>query len=301
MRPYLAFVSGVAGLVGLAFIENVSTQKVILGFVPLFFSYGFGQALTDCFQIDTDAISSPYRPLTRGVISRKQVLAVSLAGLLASASVMAYLNLKILFLGLLAVLGLLTYTKLKRTWWGGPPWNSWIVALLPVMGRLVDKGYRIPETVHSIPFRSAILTIFFGYANFVLTGYFKDISADRQTNYRTFPVVFGWHKGAIVSDLLAAVTAFFAATTLFSIRALNLLAGALFVAACVLSLYAQIKIHRIKEERETFGPITNVVRVLILFAAAVILTLRPAWLIFMTAFYLLFELSLRLRPEQTQV
>ena len=32
---------------------------------------------------------------------------------------------------------------------------------------------------------------FFGYANFVLAGYFKDIEADRATGYRTFPVVFG--------------------------------------------------------------------------------------------------------------
>ena len=56
------------------------------------FSYGFGQALTDCFQRDTDRLSAPYRPLVRGRISVAQVLLVSLAGLLASMGVLAYLN-----------------------------------------------------------------------------------------------------------------------------------------------------------------------------------------------------------------
>lgn len=305
MRPYLTFVSGSAGLVGMAFVENGNSLRMVIGFIPLFLSYGFGQALTDCFQMDTDAISSPYRPLIRGIISRKEVLAVSLAGLFGSALIMAYLNLKILLLGLLAVIGLLTYTKFKRTWWGGPPWNSWIVALLPIMGRLVDKEYRILGFFHSAPFLWSILAIFSGYANFVLMGYFKDISADRQTNYRTFPVVFGWRKAAIASDLLAAAAAFFAGAALFSILLLtgksNLPAVLIFLLTTVLSSYSQVKIHLIKEERKTFGPITNVVRIFILYDIAILLTLKPGWLIFMIIFYFLFELSLRLRPEVTQV
>ncbi|MBM3297987.1 MAG: penicillin-binding protein 2, partial [Candidatus Aminicenantes bacterium] len=65
----------------MAFGENVGTARLALGFLPLFLSYGFGQALTDCFQTDTDSLSAPYRPLVRGTISRGQVLAVSLGGL----------------------------------------------------------------------------------------------------------------------------------------------------------------------------------------------------------------------------
>jgi len=58
-----------AGLVGLAFAPDLPPGRVLLAFVPLFLSYGFGQALTDCFQIDTDAVSAPYRPLVRGIVS----------------------------------------------------------------------------------------------------------------------------------------------------------------------------------------------------------------------------------------
>ncbi len=56
VRPYLAFVSGGAALVGLAF-SGAPPARAAVAFVPLFLSYGFGQALTDCFQTDTDALS----------------------------------------------------------------------------------------------------------------------------------------------------------------------------------------------------------------------------------------------------
>ena len=139
MRPYLLFVSGAAGLAGLAFAADSSVIRIAVALIPLFFSYGLGQALTDCFQTDTDSLSSPYRPLVRGIISKKQVAAVSLAGLSLSLLILMSLNVAMLIPGILAVFGLLTYTFLKRTWWGGPPWNSWIVAMLPIMGRLSDS------------------------------------------------------------------------------------------------------------------------------------------------------------------
>ena len=306
MRPYLLFISGTAGIVGLAFIEEPIILRVILAFIPLFLSYGLGQALTDCFQIDTDAISAPYRPLVRGIISRKQVLSVSLTGLAVGILIMAYLNPKILIFGILSVIGLLTYTSFKRTWWGGPPWNSWIVALLPVMGRMVDREYQIKTIIrfgdsYSLAFFLSIIAIFFGYANFVVMGYFKDISADRRTGYRTFPVVFGWKPAAIYSDLTAMVVAVLTGSVLFLTGNLNIWGIAIFVIAIAINLYAQIKIHQTRDESKTHGPIGNVVRAFILYCMAIIVTLKPKWLIFIAVFYLLFELTLKLRPEKSQV
>src|SRR5512135_3245706 len=128
MRPYLMFVSGITGLVGISFVPGVSVTDFILRFAASFFSYGFGQALTDCFQIDTDSISSPYRPLTQGRISRPLVLAVSGLGLAVCVLVFGGLNPWTLLPGVLAGIGLVTYTWFKRRWWGGPFYNAWIVA-----------------------------------------------------------------------------------------------------------------------------------------------------------------------------
>jgi 4-hydroxybenzoate polyprenyltransferase len=306
MRPYLLFISGSAGLVGLAFIEAPATIRVLLVSVLLFFSYGLGQALTDCFQTDTDALSAGYRPLVKGIISRKQVLGVSLTGLIGVVSALGYVNPKILIFGFLSVIGLLTYTPFKRTWWGGPPWNSWIVSLLPIMGRLSDRGYHIRDFLRleepsSLTFFLAVTVVFFAYANFVVMGYFKDISADRRTGYRTFPVVFGWRPAAVYSDLTAVAAAVLTGCVLFVSGYINTWGIAIFVIALGINLHAQIMIHRIRDESRTHGPIGSVVRAFILYCMVMTVTLKPSWTIFMTLFYLLFELMLKLRPEKSQV
>lgn len=306
MRPYLLFISGAAGLVGLAFIGDPQPARVVLAFIPLFLSYGLGQALTDCFQTDTDAISSPYRPLVRGTVARKHVLVVSLLGLTTGVLILTYLNPQILIFGILAIVGLLTYTYFKRTWWGGPPWNSWIVALLPIMGRSVDKDYHIwtlirCEDPHSTALFLAIGAIFFGYANFVVMGYLKDISADRETGYRTFPVVFGWIPTAIYSDLTAVAVAALTGTVLLMSGTLNPPGMTIFAVALLVNLFAQVHIHRTRDEGKSHKPIANVVRAFVLYCLAIVVTLQLNWLVFTGVYYLCFELTLILRPEKTQV
>jgi 4-hydroxybenzoate polyprenyltransferase len=304
MRPYLIFISGAAGLVGLAFIREPDPLRMALAFFPLFLSYGLGQALTDCFQMDTDALSSPYRPLIRGTISRTQVLTVSLLGLAAGVAILAFLNPALLVPGSLAVLGLLTYTILKRTWWGGPPWNSWIVALLPVMGRMVEPNFSVGRVLRSGDGRAfglSVAAIFFAYANFVVMGYFKDISADRRTGYRTFPVVFGWTPTAIYSDAVALAAAGCAGAALWLFRRPGVLGIALFLLAAAVNGSAQVRIHRTRDENRAHGPIADVVRAFVLYCGALILALRPGWVVFFIVYYGLFELTLWRRPEQSQV
>jgi geranylgeranylglycerol-phosphate geranylgeranyltransferase len=306
MRPYLLFVSGAAGAVGLAFIPEPVTWRVLLAFLPLFFSYGLGQALTDCFQTDTDSISSPYRPMVRGEISRRAVMVTSLVGLVLGVFIMGFLNRAALILTGLTVIGLLTYTPLKRTWWGGPPWNSWIVALLPMIGRLADPGIGLgglfgsgrPETG---AFTAAVAAIFFGYANFVVMGYFKDISADRQTGYNTFPVRFGWAANAVYSDLVALGAAIGSAVSIWLSGRFNWLGAAVFVAGLAVNVWAQVAIHGIRDEAKSHGPIANVVRAFVLYCLAMVLTMKPGWVLPAALFYGAFELVLKFRPERAQV
>lgn len=305
MRPYLLFVSGAAGLVGLSFGADLGAWRTVLAFVALFFSYGLGQALTDCFQTDTDSISAPYRPLVAGVISRRQVLVVSMVKLSVAVLVLTLLNPRILGFGVAAVVGLLTYTFFKRTWWGGPPWNSWIVALIPLMGRLVDSAWSPADFVRpngpdDVAFLLAVLAVFFGYANFVVMGYFKDISADRATGYRTFPVVFGWRAAAVYGDVTAGAAAALMAGAL-ALLGVNVVSVATFAAAAALYARAQVSMHRIRDERATGAPIANGVRALVLLCLTLVAANQVHWAPLLAVFYALFELALRLRPERGQV
>ncbi len=140
LRPYLFFVSGAAGWVGLALATDLRGWSLASAAGAFFFAYGVGQALTDVFQTDTDAVSAPYRPLPRGEISRASVAGVSLFGLTLCSAVFGLLNPWTLAVSGLAVVGLATYTPMKRRWWGGPIWNSAIMALLPWIGWLCQGG-----------------------------------------------------------------------------------------------------------------------------------------------------------------
>jgi 4-hydroxybenzoate polyprenyltransferase len=303
MRPYLLFVSGITGIAGMAFAPGLTTSIAIPIALASFLSYGFGQALTDCFQIDTDSISAPYRPLTQGQITQRQVLAVSLIGLCACVAVFALLNPLNLALGILSAAGLATYTHFKRRWWGGPWYNAWIVSVLFSMGYCAGSGKPLQAPRNGFYF--TLGAVFCGYANFVLAGYFKDIDADAKAGYNTFPVVFGRAAAAIGSDLFAAgmwvsVIGFFYSAQGIIIP-LNLLTILFLAGAAIATLRGQMLLHRVTTDEASHPAIGLVVHSYILSLAAVSNVLYPAWGVTLLGFYLLFVLTLKARPSRSQI
>jgi len=305
MRPYLLFVSGITGLVGLSFVPGIDMFKASLVFAACFLSYGFGQALTDCFQIDTDSLSAPYRPLTQGIISQMQVLVISVLGLISCTSIFALYNPVNLALGLIGGLGLATYTPFKRKWWAGPFYNSWIVVVLCLMAFMTGNEKLSSALSPSIV--PVVITVFFGYGNFVLAGYFKDISADRKTGYNTLPVVFGRKVSAFVSDMFAALTIMPAAV--FAVRMLGesakLLPAAValaFEAAGILAaVVAQLRLHRTRTDEEAHAAIAPVVHSYLLTLSSIVCFEKPEWTAFLVIFYAAFVLVLKVRPAKNQI
>ena len=301
MRPYLLFVSGSAGLAGLALGPSLPLGDTLLLGAVFFLAYGFGQALTDCFQIDTDTLSAPYRPLVRGEIRRSDVLLVSLAGLaLCGVIVVAYAAINLLLAGL-TVFGLLTYTWFKRRWWGGPLYNALIVGVLCLIGYASATAGAL---TWSAAVAGTLAAVVFGYANFVLTGYLKDVSADRATGYRTFPVVFGLRATARVSDLLAALALAGCALALAGVQpgTPGRVAGVVFVAAGAgASLLAQLRVHRVGDERQAYRAIAPVVHAFVLTLIGLAAARKPAWAVPLALYYLAFIFTLRRRPVREQV
>ncbi|MBN1822060.1 MAG: UbiA family prenyltransferase [Prolixibacteraceae bacterium] len=302
MRPYLLFVSGAAGLAGMAmgWMEENTTIKFVLLFLPFFLGYGFGQALTDCFQVDTDSISASYRPLVKGEISPKALGSVSLAGLvLIGIPVIIYNPLNLVFC-ILSVAGLATYTYFKKNFWfAGPFYNGWIVMLLPVMGFLGSGGQSFKQLLASGVLLAFLMTLF-SYANFVLIGYLKDISADKQTGYKTFPVKFGWDKSVWIGDIFVIV----AAVSGFSILSVeNIPALVIFIFATVVAVSGQLFAHftKNKSEKNASYSIATTVRAFLLWHISLVVNFQPGWIWFCLIFYLFFELVLYFRPEKNQI
>lgn len=299
MRPYLLFVSGIVGLTGLALGPALPLAATLLLAAVFFLSYGFGQALTDVFQTDTDAISAPYRPMVRREIRPRDVLIVSLTGLLASGVIISLYSARNIVVAAAMVWGLYSYTWFKRRWWGGPFWNAWIVAALALAG-LLSAG---PAAVEPAALLATLGVVFFGYANFVLTGYWKDISADRATGYHTLPVVFGVRRAALVADLFAGIEIACALLAVLMLPATGAdLAWSLgfLVPGVLLAVRAQVVLRRVTEDIADLA-IAPVLHGYILLLCGITSLLRPAWTPALWLFFVLWVLTLRLRPDLRQI
>jgi len=305
MRPYLLFVSGVTGICGMSFVDGLSLSTSFLIFLASFLSYGFGQALTDCFQTDTDSISSPYRPLTQGKISKSQVLSISIIGLIFCISIFTIFNPLNLLLGILSGFGLATYTYFKRKFWGGPFYNAWIVGVLFLMAFLCGSDLESLTRNHKLVY--GLSAVFWGYANFVLVGYFKDVEADRATGYNTFLVVFGRRLSSIASNIFGVLTILsvifvFSYSNSFerlleqiSIQIIILALGILIMFLC------QVLVHFIKQDDESRNAISLSVHAYILLLTSIIVLNKNEWIIPMIIFYMLFNLTMILRPAKNQI
>ncbi len=310
MRPYLMFVSGITGIVGMSLVPGVPAVPALALAAAFFLSYGFGQALTDCFQMDTDAISAPWRPMIQATLPRSRVLSISLVGLVAVGAVLIAANPWNLPLVIAMVAGLATYTPFKRRWWAGPPWNSWIVALVCASGILAALGLpgtraRV-EALPTISVAATLVAVFFGYMNFVLAGYFKDIEADRKTGYRTLAVAFGRKPAAFVSDLLAlaalggALVAILAATTPANVPAIKV-AGAGLLAGAGVSLVAQLRLHRVRSDETAYRAVVPVVQTYLLILASVASAHRPDWSVALAVFVAAGFVAIGTRPHRSQI
>ncbi len=307
MRPYLLFVSGITGIVGLALAPSGPLWTTLVLATAFFLSYGFGQALTDCFQMDTDALSAPYRPLVRGEIRRKDVLGVSLIGLTVIGVVLALHHPLNMPLAAVAVVGLATYTPFKRRPWAGPFYNAWIVALLALIGYVSGAGAAGVALSGSAEVVAVLGSVFFGYANFVLAGYYKDLSADRATGYRTLPAVVGVRRAAMVSDVFAVLCVASAAVVVYgALAGRGFAAGhgialAFLAAGCGSSILAQLRLHRVTDEREAHRAIAPVVDTFVLVTAAMATALKPDWWPSVAALLIVYRIAMTRRPMREQI
>jgi hypothetical protein len=67
------------------------------------------------------------------------------------------------------------------------------------------------------------------------------------------------------------------------------------------SLVAQVRLHRVRDERQAYRAIAPVVHAFVLTLAGLAVTHKPAWTAPLALYYLAFGLTLRGRPMPEQV
>jgi 4-hydroxybenzoate polyprenyltransferase len=203
----------------------------------------------------------------------------------------------------MTIFGLLTYTWFKRRWWGGPWYNAWIVSLVALLGYLGAVGASGESLAFGIGLGGTMLVAFAAYANFVLTGYYKDIDADRATGYVTLPVAFGRRMSAFVSDGIAIAALVIAVVTLLhhGWHSRLWLAAPFLVGATACSAIAQLRLHRVRSDKTAHRAIEPVVHSYILLLAALAAAHQPQWAPFLVAFYAAFIWTMKRRPMRAQI
>jgi len=227
MRLYYAFVTGIAGWMGMAFYEYIAkspfqtvelvptTEKKALVLIMLFLSWGINQIINDYLGLQEDRINAPHRPMVTGELDPGKALA--LTGVLLTMTLLityTYLEPIALIPIILGIVFNILYEYAKGYGILGNIVFGLMISMCTAFGFLA-AGPTVPPYFTSSRVSVLILVaVMNGLMTFYT--YFKDYEGDKAANKRTIIVLLGIEK----SRYLAALTAFFPAG-IFALLYLN--------------------------------------------------------------------------------
>jgi geranylgeranylglycerol-phosphate geranylgeranyltransferase len=194
MRLYYAFITGIAGWIGVSFYrfccaEQTSPVRSGLILILLFLSWGINQVINDYLGLPEDRRNAPNRPMVSGELPARPALLVSLSLLALVAVVSLFLNPWSLIPVVAGVLLNAAYEYSKAYSLIGNLVFGLSIAMCPVYGFLASGP--LPSPV----FTSNRISVFVLVAilNAVMTfyTYFKDVRGDKAAGRRTFVVRHG--------------------------------------------------------------------------------------------------------------
>jgi len=222
MRLYYAFITGIAGWLGVSFyfyvifrdhgravsFDDYKRSAVILAI--LFASWGINQIFNDWLGLEEDKINAPHRPMVTGELNVK--LALWLSGcLIGIAAVITY------FLNPHALIPMVFGFALNFVYEYSKAWGLWGNVIFGVMiANCTAYGFLASGPTPEILFTSERISALFLVAlmNGLMTyyTYFKDYKGDRAEGKDTFIVRYGIktaRKVGIIGAFLPTLFFFF--------------------------------------------------------------------------------------------
>jgi geranylgeranylglycerol-phosphate geranylgeranyltransferase len=220
MRLYYAFVTGIAGWIGVAFYQFCCPTQVCHGrnaliLVLLFLSWGINQIVNDFLGLKEDRINAPNRPMVTGELH--PVWAISL-----SAALMVGLIVLTWFLNPLAIIPVAIGILLNVIYEYAKAWSLWgniifglSIAMCTAYGFLAAGP--TPDTLFTSNRICAFVLV--ATLNGLMTyyTYFKDAAGDKAAGKNTFIVRHGLH----VSRYAGLIGAFLPTILFFTFHQLN--------------------------------------------------------------------------------
>lgn len=215
MRLYYAFVTGVAGWIGVAFYEYIAgspyqrieqipgTEKKAVILALLFLSWGINQIVNDYLGLAEDKVNAPNRPMVTGELDPPKALLVTGLLLLATLGITwVYLEPIALIPACLGVVLNILYEYAKGHGIAGNLIFGLMISTCTAYGFLAAGPTESPYFTYS---RVSVL-ILVAVMNALMTfyTYFKDYEGDKAAGKKTLVVSLGVER----SRYLAVVSAF---------------------------------------------------------------------------------------------
>lgn len=187
-RFELSFTAGVCVLLGeiLALDGTPTSTQVVYGFFSVFFIASTALILNDYFDIETDRINSPYRPLPSGLVTKIEALILSIIVALLGFFFALLISLEVFVVVFFVwLIGFLYNWQFKKTGLWGNLFVGFSVGMTFIVGGIVVGN----------PFEAAVwyfaLTIFFIDLGEEIAADSLDVEGDRKTGSRSLAVLLG--------------------------------------------------------------------------------------------------------------
>jgi geranylgeranylglycerol-phosphate geranylgeranyltransferase len=218
MRLYYAFITGIAGWLGLSFYEHIATEFRTVEVIPtdekkgiililLFLSWGINQIINDYLGVEEDRVNAPQRPMVTGELHPVAAISVSFL-LLIITGLITWLYLEpIALIPLFIGLSLNIIYEFAK---GHGIWGNIIFGLMISMSSIFGFLAAGPtEPPYFTSSRVSVLILVW-IMNGLMTyyTYFKDYTGDKAARKQTIIVKYGIEKSkkiGIISAFLPSV------------------------------------------------------------------------------------------------
>lgn len=215
MRLYYAFVTGIAGWIGMAFYEYIAespyqrmeqipeTEKKAVILTLLFLSWGINQIVNDYLGLAEDKVNAPNRPMVTGELDPPKALLVTGILLLVTLGITwVYLEPIALIPACLGVVLNILYEYAKGHGIAGNLVFGLMISTCTAYGFLAAGPTEPPYFTYSRISVLILVVVMNGLMTFYT--YFKDYEGDKAAGKKTLVVSLGVER----SRYLAAVSAF---------------------------------------------------------------------------------------------
>lgn len=209
MRLYYAFITGIAGWLGVVYYEYVTQisldifKKYII-IIILFLSWGINQIINDYLGLKEDRINAPQRPMVTGELdSNKAVITSCILLLISMGIIYIYLEPLAVIFALTGVLLNVLYEYAK----GYGIWGNIVFGVMIAMSFVVGFFASGPVQYNYLTGIFPALFCLVSVMNSVMTyyTYFKDYKGDMATGKKTMVVKYGLPKARIIAVVLSFI------------------------------------------------------------------------------------------------